>query len=149
MSVIERPRWLRNASSALAVRVGVLAFLFNWAWEAVHAAAFVESTGTLAFRFWHCLPMAVTDAGWTLALWLLVGGLAHASKRTPPWRLVALGMLGAITAVAVERSALATGRWTYNSLMPILPFVHVGLWPVLQMTLLPILTGWLSDRLRR
>ncbi len=149
MSVIGGPRWLRNASFALAVRVGVLAFLFNWTWEALHAAAFVESTGTLAFRFWHCLPMAATDAGWTLALWILVGGLAHAPRPTSRWRLAALGLLGTITAVAVERSALATGRWTYNSLMPIVPFVHVGLWPVLQMTLLPVLTVWLSDRLRR
>lgn len=149
MYVTGHSRWLRNASRAMVVRVVVLAFLFNWAWETVHAAAFIESSGTLAFRFWHCLPMAVTDAGWTLALWAVVCGLAHASVRLPASRLVLLGVLGAVTAVAVERIALATGRWTYNSLMPIVPLVRVGLWPMLQMTLLPVLTVWLSERLRR
>lgn len=93
--------------------------------------------------------MAVADAAWTLALWAVVGGLAHASVRLPAWRLVLLGALGAVTAIAVERLALETGRWTYNSLMPIVPFVQVGLWPVLQMTLLPVLSVWLSERLRR
>ena len=93
--------------------------------------------------------MAVTDAAWTLALWAVVGGLAHASVRLPASRLVLLGLLGAVTAVAVERIALATGRWTYNPLMPIVPLLQVGLWPVLQMTLLPVLSVWLSERLRR
>ena len=109
MYVTGHSRWLRNALRAMVLRVVVLAFLFNWAWETVHAAAFIESSGTLAFRFWHCLPMAVTDAGWTLALWAVVGGLAHASVRLPASRLVLLGVLGAVTAVAVERIALATG----------------------------------------
>lgn len=131
------------------VRVLVLAFLVNWVWEAVHAAAFVESSGTLVFRIWHCLPMAATDAGWTLVLWMVVGGFAHTSRPARASRLVALGLLGAITAVAVERFALGSGRWTYNSLMPIVPVVQVGLWPVLQMIILPVLTVWLSERLRR
>lgn len=140
---------LTNTSLVTPVVAFVLAFLFHWAWEAVHAAAFVESSGTFAFRLWHCLPMAVTDAAWTLALWAIVGGLAHSSGRLPASRLVLLGVLGAVTAVAVERIALATGRWTYNSLMPIVPLVQMGLWPVLQMTLLPALSVWLSERLRR
>ncbi len=133
----------------MVVRILIPAFLFHWAWEGVHAAAYVESSGTLAFRLWHCLPMAATDAGWTLALWMVVGGASRASRPIPPWRLVALGILGAITAVAVERVALAEGRWTYNSLMPIVPVVQVGLWPLLQMIVLPVLTAWLSERLRR
>ena len=140
---------LTKDSVVTLVGVFVLAFLFHWAWEAVHAAAFVESNGTFAFRLWHCLPMAVSDAAWTLALWAVVGGLAQASGRLPASRLVLLGLLGAVTAVAVERIALATGRWTYNALMPIVPLVQVGLWPVLQMTLLPVLSVWLSERLRR
>lgn len=148
MYVTGHSRSLRNASRAMVVRVVVLAFLFNWAWETVHAAAFIESSGTLAFRFWHCLPMAATDAGWTLVLWFVVGGFAHTSRRASACRLVALGLLGAITAIAVERVALGTGRWTYNSLMPVVPLVQVGLWPVLQMTLLPVLTVWLGERPR-
>lgn len=125
----------------------VIAFGLNWAWEATHAAAYVESTGPFFFRVRHCLPMAVTDALWTLALWGIVTGLLWRTDRQPR-RLVALAALGAVTAILVERMALADGRWTYNSLMPVIPIVNVGLWPVAQMTVLPVIAVWLAGASR-
>ena len=125
-----------------ALRVLVVAFLLNWFWEATHAAAYVESTGPFLYRLRHCLPMAGTDALWTLALWAIVTGALQ--RRDSAWRLVATATLGAVSAVAVEHVALADRRWTYNALMPIVPIVDVGLWPVAQMTILPVITVWLA-----
>lgn len=133
----------RRGPAEGAFRILVLAFLLNWIWEALHAAAYVESTGPLLFRFRHCLPMAGTDALWTLALWFAsagMGSLADGSRR----RLAVVAALGSITAVVVERVALAQGRWTYNDLMPIVPMIDVGLWPVAQMTILPVITVCLA-----
>ena len=126
-----------------ALRILVVAFLLNWIWEATHAAAYVESTGPFLYRLRHCLPMAGTDAVWTLALWALVTALwwgADGQVRSG----VALAALGSATAIVVEWAALAEGRWTYNALMPIVPIVGVGLWPVAQMTILPVITVWLA-----
>ena len=124
------------------LRVLAVAFLLNWIWEATHAAAYVESTGPFLYRLRHCLPMAGTDALWTLALWAIVTGAIQ--RRNSAWRLSAVAAFGAVSAVAVERVALADGRWTYNALMPIVPIVDVGLWPVAQMTILPLITVWLA-----
>jgi hypothetical protein len=126
-----------------ALRILVVAFFLNWIWEATHAAAYVESTGPFLYRLRHCLPMAGTDAVWTLTLWAFVSALwwgadGHVRSR------VALAALGATTAIAVEWAALAEGRWTYNALMPIVPIVGVGLWPVAQMAILPVITVWLA-----
>jgi hypothetical protein len=52
--------------------------------------------------------------------------------------------VGALGAVGLEWYALASGRWSYNERMPIVPLVNVGLWPVLQMTLLPSLSALLA-----
>jgi hypothetical protein len=125
-----------------ALRILVVAFLLNWIWEATHAAAYVESTGPFLYRLRHCLPMAGTDALWTLALWAIVPG----SIRRPDsaWRLTTVAALGAVSAIVLERVAIAEGRWTYNALMPIVPIVDVGLWPVAQMTVLPVITVWLA-----
>ena len=60
------------------------------------------------------------------------------------WRLTTVAALGAVSAVVVERVALADGSWTYNALMPVVPIVDVGLWPVAQMTILPVITVWLA-----
>jgi hypothetical protein len=141
-----RQQWQRHVREALCILI--VAFSLNWIWEAVHAAAYVESTGTFWFRLRHCLPMAGTDALWTLALWVIV--------TAPWWRAdgqlhsrAALAVLGAVTAIVVEWAALAEGRWTYNALMPVVPVVNVGLWPVAQMTLLPVITVVLAGAGRR
>ncbi len=45
-----------------------------------------------------------------------------------------------IIAVAIEWYAVAVGRWEYNSFMPIIPFVNVGLTPAIQLGLLGFMT---------
>ena len=140
-----RPRYVAVQE---ALRILAVAFLLNWIWEATHAAAYVESTGPFLYRLRHCLPMAGTDALWTLALWAIVTALwwgADGQVR----RRAALAVLGAATAIVVEWAALAEGRWTYNALMPIVPVVNVGLWPVAQMTVLPVITVALAAASRR
>ena len=131
-----------------ALRILPVAFLLNWIWEATHAAAYVESTGPFLHRLRHCLPMAGTDALWTLALWGVATGVCWRTDGRAP-RLATLAVLGAVTAIVVEWAALAEGRWTYNALMPIVPVVNVGLWPVAQMTVLPVVTVVLAGASRR
>ncbi len=126
-------------------RVVAIALALNWVWEAVHAVAYAESQGTFAERLRHCLPMAATDAAWTAGLWAISGGLWPSAPRWSPAHLALLAGLGATTAVLLERVALVTGRWTYNGLMPVLPVLDVGLWPVLQMTVLPVVAVRLAE----
>ncbi len=142
-SPVGRAGHLRNAVWILG-----LAFCLNWVWEATHAAAYVESAGPFLYRLRHCLPMAVTDAVWTFALWMAVSPIRRWSEGEA-WPVIALAALGAATAVVVERVAVAEGRWTYNALMPIVPVVNVGLWPVAQMTALPVITVVLAAASRR
>ncbi len=139
MATLGSSRRPRRLTLQEALRVLVVAFVLNWIWEATHAAAYVESTGPFLYRLRHCLPMAGTDALWTLALWGLATGVCWRTDGRSP-RLATLAVLGAVTAIVVEWAALAEGRWTYNALMPIVPVVNVGLWPVAQMTVLPVVT---------
>lgn len=45
-------------------------------------------------------------------------------------------IIGVIVAVFNEWYGLNTGRWEYNSLMPILPIIKVGLTPTIQLAVL-------------
>jgi len=49
---------------------------------------------------------------------------------------LALIFVGAFVALFVEYKALALKRWAYKKSMPIIPTLHVGLSPVIQMSLL-------------
>jgi hypothetical protein len=90
------------------LRATAVAFVLHWLWEATHAAACVESAGPFFYRLQHCLPMAVVDTLWTLALWALVF-VPTWRVRSRRGRLTALAGLGAVTAVVVERVAVAVG----------------------------------------
>jgi len=60
---------------------------------------------------------------------------------------VVLVVVGLVLGVANELLALAFGRWWYTAAMPLLPWYHVGLWPVLQLLLLPLLTFYLVKKI--
>ncbi|MGC9347551.1 MAG: hypothetical protein ACP5JG_05380 [Anaerolineae bacterium] len=49
--------------------------------------------------------------------------------------------------IVIEIGAPTTGRWTYNSRMPMIPGLQVGLTPAIQMPLLMFPTLWLAQRL--
>lgn len=53
------------------------------------------------------------------------------------WLIIVFGI---VIAVVIEKYALATDMWTYNSHMPIIPFLNIGLTPTIQLGLL----GYLS-----
>lgn len=57
--------------------------------------------------------------------------------RERTWIIVPVGF---IWAVIMEWNALHLNKWAYNSLMPIIPFLYVGLTPAVQLGLL----GYLS-----
>lgn len=96
--------------------------------------------------------MGAVDSAWSLGLFvgarLIVTSLGRRDRATGVWLTA---VLGAMTATIIEWHALRTGRWTYNSLMPLIPWLGVGLYPVLQMAIVPVVaarvSGFLPDHM--
>jgi hypothetical protein len=128
----------------LFTTTALVSFILNEVWEMAQMFAFVETAGhswvsTVGF----CTLAAVGDVEIILGIYM-VGALAAGD---PGWGLngrwnmyAAAAVLGLIYSVLVEHAALATGRWSYTESMPVVPVLGAGLWPLLQMTLLPPLT---------
>lgn len=57
---------------------------------------------------------------------------------------LALAIIGFIVAVLIEQHALLAGNWNYASAMPIIPWIEVGLTPIIQMTILLPLSFYLA-----
>ena len=122
------------------------AFAMNWIWEMVQMPAFVEMAG----RTWRetaldCTAATLGDVAMTLAI-CGIGTLAAGDLRwgmRGNWNVyVATALLGGLCAAAFEWFAQATGRWTYNEKMPVVPGLKLGLWPLLQLSLLTPLSFW-------
>ncbi len=128
----------------------IAAFALNWLWEMVQMPAYAEMAG----RPWvgtalRCGLAAVGDVVAILAV-VAVGSLAAGQLRwamTRAWNVyAAAALLGATVATIYELISLSSGRWTYTESMPIMPLLRVGLWPLLQLSVLTPLVVWLATR---
>ncbi len=103
-----------------------------------------------AYDFKHIAFCALASLADVLMVLLLYFGLALIFKN-PFWikplklyRVVILVLIGGAGAVLSEMRHLSSGSWAYDNSMPIIPFVNVGISPVLQFMIFPLLIYSLS-----
>jgi hypothetical protein len=60
------------------------------------------------------------------------------------WQYGLLSFTGGVIAVGFEKWALAVEQWFYTDDMPMVPLLHVGWLPLLQLMILPSLTCYIS-----
>lgn len=109
------------------------ALVFNWLWEHGQAPLYVGYQGG-AINENILLHASFVDALIITILTMLVR--VKASWRARPWLIIVFGL---IVAIALERWALAAGRWAYQPAMPVIPLLSTGLTPTIQLGLLAYL----------
>ncbi len=124
----------------------VFAFLLNYGWELSHCTlykGFVYDGAHVAF-------LALASLADTIMALLLYFGFALIYRqgfwihRVTGLRIFWLMLVGGLGATVSELAHLSAGNWSYTKDMPLLPGIGVGLTPVLQFTILPILIYSLS-----
>lgn len=117
------------------------AFLLNAVWEILQIPLYVEGVYSWS-HILFCLLASVADAIMVLLIYFGFGMI----YKNALWiqnlnlsRIVFLVMVGGIGAVFAETRHLSMGTWSYAESMPIISVVNVGLSPVLQFMILPLL----------
>ena len=122
-------------------------FVLHLLWENAQAPLYV---GFTSFRehFLVCLKAALGDMLFMLIIYSVLAIVhknvwwltnAHAYTQSATWLIVIF--LGIFLAVSFELWAVYIDhRWQYTETMPLIPFVDIGLTPVLQMAVIPVLT---------
>ncbi len=126
----------------LVWRILLVGFLTNLVWENAQAFLYEGYEGFYQ-HFIMCLIATVVDAVAILALYLIFAGVLQDFYwvRHWNWKSILLIMLaGGLLAILFEKWALSRGEWSYTEAMPVVPFLQVGLSPLLQLTILPVLT---------
>jgi hypothetical protein len=126
-------------SRLAAAVLTILAFALNWAWEEAGCRPFFVHSEPAHGR----LAMARAAVGDVAMTWIGYAVIAAASRRWDwigrPWsrrQWAALAVVATAMSIAVERIALASGRWSYTPVNPVLPGVAVSVIPILQLLLL-------------
>jgi len=129
--------------------VALFALLLHFAWEMLQAPLWVGMASIAhAEGVRICTIAALGDVLITLAAYWS-GALAARSRRwlLAPRRveLVAYMVVGMLVTIAYELAATGPlAYWEYSPAQPRLPILNVGIAPVLQWLLLPLLTLWLA-----
>jgi len=130
--------------------VTLAGFLVNEAWEMAQMPAYLQTAGyPWVDTLGRCTQAALGDVGIILGIYLTCSLVARDLRwglRAGPGMSVTAATVGLIYALLVEHFGLAAGRWSYTELMPVVPVLGAGLWPLLQMTLLPPLVFLLAKR---
>ena len=128
----------------ILLRVFLASWLLNLIWENLHVFLYDQYRGAFfsqmgwVDRFWILLRASIFDAAFITAIVFLIMLI--------PWlkgkRLWSLVIVTTLFSISLELYALDTGRWAYNSLMPLIPLLDIGVSPVIQLGL----TGYLATR---
>lgn len=137
-------------------RIFAVASALNLAWEITQSFAY-GGTAWKSFRtLAMCSAAAIGDGVFALALYwagVIISGDPKWVFRMTAGRLSAILAVGLATAVIMERAALSGSLWQYAGSMPRIPVIGAGLWPVLQLMILPLAAfyivrftraGWVS-----
>lgn len=122
-------------------------FLFHLLWENAQAPLY-GGYESFSQHFPLCLRATATGDLFMMLLLYLVLALVHREgfwieKKevfSHPATWILPPFLGMLLATIIELRALVDHRWSYTDAMPILPFFPVGLTPVLQMAVVPLIT---------
>jgi hypothetical protein len=132
----------------LSFTISILAFITNFIWEVIQIPLYSgtdDKIGHIAF----CALAAIADTIMVLLLYFLLSAI----YRNPFWgqhlttnKALTVILIGGIGAIGAELFHVSAGNWIYAASMPIIPIVDVGLSPVLQFMILPLLIYYWSFR---
>lgn len=111
----------------------VTAFILNLIWEQAHSALYISYQGG-AITHLILLRAALFDAA-VITLFACPFLLLKSDfncLRSPTSTALFIGLL-TLFAILLEKWALATGRWVYADIMPLIPLLHIGLTPAIQL----------------
>lgn len=120
--------------------------VLSLAWEIAQLPLYTiwseSKPGRIAFAVVHCTAGDVLNGVAALLLALILSRAGEPED----WPMKRVGMLMVILAVSYtlpsERINIAQGNWVYSSWMPVLPYVEVGLSPLLQWIVVPLIALW-------
>ena len=126
--------------------MAVISFILNEVWELLQMPLYSSAFYNLGHVVF-CTLGALADMIMVLLLYVCFGFI----YKNPFWiwqsnwfKIFVVMLTGAVGAVLSEKRHLRIGSWAYDQSMPIVPFVNVGLSPLFQFFLLPVMIYFLS-----
>ena len=143
----------RTLTRNIDLNIGVFALLLNFPWEILQATLFVGmADGLFIDAIKGCAQGTVGDAVIMLLSYWTVSGIARSKDWifTPSRKqlslFVAIGVLITATIEWLATHGYWVQSWKYSPAMPVVPGIGIGISPLLQWIVLPLVAVWFVRR---
>lgn len=123
-----------------ALYIFILTFILNFIWEVSQSVLFMPHYIGLAGLIQVHFIASIIDIFIIFFIFILsyiIFGFNFLKDNINIKNFLILAIIGFILSVLIEKYSVAKDMWQYNSLMPIIPLIRIGLTPVMQMMLIP------------
>lgn len=134
-------------------KLAIFAALLNFAWEMLQMPLFLGmADARFADTVKVCLQATLGDVVLMLIAYWSVAAIARSRRwilAPNGWQLALFIAIGVAFTVVIEWLATRghwVGSWTYSKAMPMVPGLDIGLSPLLQWLVLPLLVAWFVAR---
>ncbi len=131
---------LKSPTGRFLLRLFFISVVVNYVWEMAQMPLYENMPFSELSSWLICLRASLGDGLIIVAIWA-TGYLFYRSldwfRPLTAGNVAILAIVGAVIAAAIEFHALATGRWVYSSLMPMVPLLGIGVSPFVQLLVLP------------
>lgn len=133
------------------VHVAIYSYLLHFQWELFQLPLFAGFNDANYYDvILHCTKATFGDIIIAILAFLLASALVRSRRWMLEKNFVAIGAFlftGILITLGFELLATGTlNRWEYADTMPIIPLLGVGVSPVVQWVLIPMLVIWFSRR---
>lgn len=131
-------------------KIALISFILNLIWENIQAPLYIGFR-SFSQHFLFCLIATLGDVTIILGLYFLFALSFRSYYWIKHWSLKKASLLiiaSGVVAFAIEKWALQ-GYWSYKPTMPVVPFLEIGLAPLLQLLILPLFTFYLAIKLSK
>ncbi len=137
----------------ISLYIFITALLLNYPWEIFHSALYLPSPAIKAILPLYLIRAAAIDALIINGIYWLIALINRNSRwieNIKPKDYFLSALFGLLISIFIEiRAVYFLGKWQYSASMPIIPFIPVGLTPILQMLVLPILTFMIIKKIAK
>ena len=122
----------------------IISFLLNFVWEMWQMPFFIFDAQDSYLRMnIMCTQASIGDGMITIIAYLITSKVFDNSKWYHEWKtkyIIIYLCVGVLLTVVLELyNTMILGRWSYAGIMPLLPIIKIGLVPILQWLIVPIL----------
>lgn len=118
-----------------------ISFVLNLIWENLHSVLYANYMGGKITEF-IILRASLVDA--VIIVIITLPFIFFPLLKKHSWLII---LIGFIISICIEYWAIGAGRWAYNSLMPIVPILGIGLTPTIQIGLLGYIAFKIAERI--